>query len=370
MTAPIAIIGGNIAGLSAAYHLSRKGCPVMVFETKIWNKPCGGAVTSEFAKYLAKDLGIEFKPSSPAIPRVNFGFQTGRHVQTGQIFTIISRIDLQAQLMERLRKEHNIGIALKRITLKDHDLFTPQTVLATGYSGFTKQIIKHHWFQREHLLALKYEGKSNDICSTQAHLIVFDSRLKGYGWVFIEGQHRFNIGIGGMTRNSAIYQEFIKFTEHIRLYYNYPANIPSNNPGLGKVPVVLKPWEYPLSFFKDGIEFIGAGDVLGMAHPILAAGIEPAWQSGWLLAESYDPANHWIDTNKYRRLIQVNQQLTSRKPIDLLISKMLRNRFIPFQEEMSFFLLKLLKNRVIHRLKQYPWFAMVHDGTRKTGFRI
>jgi len=58
--------------------------------------------------------------------------------------------------------------------------------------------------------------------------------------------------------------------------------------------------------------------------PIIAAGIEPAWQSGWLLGESYDPSTHTINTTRYRHLLKKSLQLTSRKPFDIIASNMLR----------------------------------------------
>ncbi len=59
MQTAISIIGGNIAGLSTAYHLARRGFRVTVYEARIWNKPCGGAISWEFVRYLTQALRIE-----------------------------------------------------------------------------------------------------------------------------------------------------------------------------------------------------------------------------------------------------------------------------------------------------------------------
>ncbi len=369
MANPITIAGGNIAGLSAAHHLARRGCPVRVYETKIWDKPCGGAVTIEFADYLAQEFGIYLHTGKSPLPRVKFGFQNGRYVETQGLFIIASRYDLQKKLIECIGNEPGVNIQFKHLSTRDHELFSPQTVLATGFSGFTRQVLQNHWYQQEHALALKYEGVLDKDSRIDAHLIVFDSRYKGYGWVFVKEQGRYNIGVGGMTGRADLQHRFGEFVGFIEKQFHCriePLPVP---PLMWKIPMVMESWKTPVSFFRNGIEFIGAGDVLGLAHPVIGAGIEPAWQSGWLLGESYDPSSQKIDTGLYRHLLKKNQQLTSRKPIDMLVSRMLRNPSIPYKDGLSFFLLKLFKRPTIKTLKRYPWFALVHDGRRKTRFR-
>jgi len=367
MSKPVSIAGGNIAGLSAAYHLARKGCPVTVYEAKIWDKPCGGAVSLAFADYLEKVFGIHIKTADP-LPRVKFGFQNGRCVETEGLFIIMSRYDLQKKLIECIGNQPDVNIQFEQLSTKKQDLFSPQTVLATGFSGFTRQVLQDHWHRQEHALALKFEGILDKASRIGAHLIVFDSRYQGYGWVFLKGKDRYNIGIGGITKKTDLHRRFDAFVGFIEKRFNCRIEPPPVPPRIWKIPMVMDSWKAPVSFLRNRIEFIGTGDALGLAHPVIGAGIEPAWQSGWLLGESYDPSSQRIDTVKYRRLLKKNQQLTSRKPIDRFVSRMLRNPSIPYKDGLSFFLLKLFKRPTIHALKKYPWFALVHDGRRKTGF--
>jgi flavin-dependent dehydrogenase len=195
----------------------------------------------------------------------------------------------------------------------------------------------------------------------------FDSRLKGYGWVFCGNNSQFNIGIGGLIEKKIIFQKFEGFIKIVNDRFDYDIR-PAHSPDVWKIPIMLNNWNTPVSFYKNGIEFIGVGDVLGLAHPVIAAGIEPAWQSGWLLGESYDRTTHSINTAQYRHLLRKNLQLTSRKPFDILISTMLRIKCFPFKDQLSYVLMKIFHQKITDQIKKYPWFAMVHDGIKKIGF--
>ena len=369
MPQPIAIIGGNIAGLSAAYHLARKGCPVTIYESKIWDKPCGGAISIEYAYYLAKEIGIDIPDLDQYIPHIRFYFRGHRIVETDGLFITISRYNLQQQLISKLQNDPNIDIIFKHMTLKDHDLFSAQTILSTGFSGLTRQIIEKQWHNREYALALKCSGFFRKTSQKPSHLMAFDSRLKGYGWFFCGNNHYANVGIGGLIEKKIIYEKFEEFIKHINDRFGYGIRLESS-PAVWKIPITLNNWNTPVSCYKNGIEFFGTGDVLGLAHPVIAAGIEPAWQSGWLLGESYDPATHTIKTARYRHLLKKNLQLTSLKPFDIVLSHILRLNWIPFKDQQAYFLMKLFHKKIIHQIKRYPWFAMVHDGEKETGFKV
>ena len=156
----------------------------------------------------------------------------------------------------------------------------------------------------------------------------FDSHLKGYGWMFCGNSSHFNIGIGGLIEKKIIYKKFKEFIKLVNNRFGYDIRTDSP-PDAWKIPIILNNWNTPVSFYKNGVEFIGAGDVLGLAHPVIAAGIEPAWQSGWLMGESYDRATHSINVAHYRHLLKkifsspAGNRLISSSPIcsALIISR-------------------------------------------------
>ncbi|MGB9498555.1 MAG: NAD(P)-binding protein [Dissulfuribacterales bacterium] len=251
MSKHITIVGGNIAGLSAAYYLAEKGCPVTVYETKIWDKPCGGAITIEFARYLQQELDIKIKELDQPISRIRFIFLNGKYIETDGIFIIISRYRLQEQLIEKLRQKSNIEIVFKRISANDTGLFSPQTVLATGYSGFTKNIIGHEWKAREYARTLKYEGSNHTGQKKAPHLLYFDSRLKGYGWFFMGNDRSFNLGIGGLVEKKILhkkYREFINLLNDMLGYRLIPVSVPK----MWKIPIIVDNWNTPADMVIRG----------------------------------------------------------------------------------------------------------------------
>jgi flavin-dependent dehydrogenase len=62
----IIIIGGGLAGLTAALHLSKAGCSVLVIEKKSYpqHKVCGEYVSDEVLNYL-QSLGADIKSIQP-----------------------------------------------------------------------------------------------------------------------------------------------------------------------------------------------------------------------------------------------------------------------------------------------------------------
>ncbi|HMA84807.1 MAG TPA: NAD(P)/FAD-dependent oxidoreductase [Desulfosalsimonadaceae bacterium] len=365
MAPSITIIGGNIAGLSAACYLAEKGCQVTVYEAKIWDKPCGGAISREFSQYLDDHLGIRSAGADKLMRPMQCGFQKAPSILLDPIFVTISRYQLQKDLIARLKEHPNIDIVFKRISLNDRHLFTPQTVLATGFSALTRKIIRDEWHNREYALIYKARGNIDSDRPPDSHLMVFNSRIRGYGWLFIENDGRFNMGTGGLLDKPRLYKEYEKFRRNAFNIYNDSGLREKGRPVIWKIPVALHPDRNRLNFENQNTEFIGVGDVLGLAHPITAAGIEPAWQSGWLLAESYDPVCGRIDIDKYRKLLRKNLRLTSRKPIDRLAAWMLRAVKLPVHERMAYVFLRLNKQSIYKSLARYPWFAMVHDGKQQ-----
>jgi len=368
VTHPISIIGGNISGLSAAWHLAQKGCPVTVYETRLWDKPCGGGISIGFARHLSRLLNVDIPALNQSIPKIRCCFSSLRCIEIDPLFVIVSRYDLQKQLISRLTSEPNINIIFKKISPTELALLSPQTVLATGFSGFTRQIIQNHWHDREYALTLKTVGTFHTQPRQPAHLLFFDSRLKGYGWLFLKGNNQFNCGIGGLVDKKNLDARYDAFIDLLNNRFGYPLH-PEKPPSIWKIPITMDLARAPVSFFRNNIEFIGAGDALGLAHPVMAAGIEPAWQSGWLIGESYDPGTGLINTERYRNLLKKNLKMTSRSPFNALVSRALRVPGLPLKDTVAYGLMKYFNQPIARHILNNPWFALMHDGHAGTEFR-
>jgi|GEM_PF-1863267 len=372
MNHPITIIGGNIAGLSAAWHLARRGFFVTVFESRIWDKPCGGAISREFARYLETELGIVPFGADHFVPSLRFAFAGNRVFECDNFFVVISRRDLQQRLIDRLRQHPNVRIVRQRVSIDDAERFSPQTIMATGFGGFARRLFGGVWKHYTHGLIFRYDGHVPVDHRPNSHLMLFDSRIKGYGWVFLGKGDHVNVGLGGLGGTSdrnTLKRMYFDFFDRIA-GFGYDIRPADPSPSAWKIPILCRNWDHPVAFVHNGIEFIGAGDVLGLAHPIIGAGIEPAWQSGWLLGESADPASGRIDTRKYARLLEKNLRLTCRKPIDRLLTALMQSPFPPDKDSAGYLAARLITPHLIRMIRKYPWFAMVHDGRRKTGYQI
>jgi flavin-dependent dehydrogenase len=366
----ISIIGGNIAGLASAYYLSKKGYVTTIYEPKIWNKPCGGAISVEFDHFLRNELDIVLDESIVYIPRMKVGLWTGRHVDVESVFTVTTRYDLQEKLTEKLKEMPDIHFVKRQVKLTDKDIFTYQTIVATGFSGFTHKIMNRKWNYRDRAQILRFDGHIENKSHPNAHLIVLDNKMVGYGWVFLGAENHINIGVGGVGPTSFIWKRYYEFFRLLKNKYGYEINPDEVKPQGWGLPLPINKWSYPVSTLTDNVEFIGVGDALGLAHPILGAGIEPAWQSGWILGESIDKSTNSIDTSKYQKLLQKNKSLSSGRRLDHFMAHMMRNRFIPFKDKFAYIALRLFMNHMINKMRDYPWFALVNDGERKTGFSV
>lgn len=73
----VIVIGGGLAGLTAAIHLSRKGVPVKVFEKEVYpkHKVCGEYISNEILPYL-ESLEIDLLELNP--PHINELFYSTR----------------------------------------------------------------------------------------------------------------------------------------------------------------------------------------------------------------------------------------------------------------------------------------------------
>ena len=366
MPQKIAIIGGNVAGLSSAYFLAKKGFNVTVYESKIWNKPCGGAVSLEFDYYLQKVLNIFLEESDHYTDRFKVGLWNGRSMEDDGIFRIITRQDLQEKLIKRIQKEEGVTISFRHVSIKDTHLFTPQTIVATGYSRFSQEILERKWHPSEYAFTIRYDGKIKDGKFPNTNLIVLDSKRMGYGWVFIGKSNHVNIGVGALAPREYVWKKYYAFFDVIKEKYGYHINTPQIKPKCWKLPMLVNKLKYPVSHNQNGIEFIGVGDVLGLAHAISGAGIEPAWMSGWVLSESLNNDGQ-IDVDKYTQLLKVNLRKTVWRRTDQLLS-FLSRKPIPFKDSLGFLSLHIIRHRMVKMMRKYPWFAFVHNGVRETGF--
>lgn len=359
----ISILGGNISGIASAIYLQRKNpeLDINIYEPKIWNKPCGGAISVEFYEYLKHEFQITLDEDHHA-PELRTGLWSGRYVSSDSPFIVTSRYDLQNKLVT-IAKKTGIKFIEKRVSVDDKEFFTPQTIVATGYSGLTRKLMDQHWKKSDFAPIIRFDGVVKEGASyPDASLIILDNKQVGYGWLFPGSNGHINVGLGGLGAPELINKRYYLFLDLLKEKYDTIIPADKVKPEGWGLPLPISKWKYKvsntISQYPD-IEFVGVGDAIGLAHPILGAGIEPGWQSGWLLAESYNKATGLIDPVKYKKLLKVNHKVSSGRRLDKFLANSMRNRLVPGKDKVGYIALRLFMNRMIEKMRVYPWYAYV-----------
>ncbi len=358
--AEFTILGGNVSGISAALHLHEQGHEVHVYEEKIWNKPCGGAISVEFYQYLKEKWNASLEEAHRGRYMI-IGLPNGKHVKIESPFVTTTRKELQEKLITAA-KERGITVTItgKRLKLEDVEtLATPQTIVATGYSKLSHQLLGRVWDPKDVAQIVRFDGIVKNARHSDDHYIIIDNKVTGYGWLFIGDDHHLNIGIGGevasLQRDFSWLDYFYHFIEVLREKYDVHID-ETLTPRGWKLPLPINKKKYPVSNIRDGIEFIGVGDTLGMAHPILGAGIEPGWLSGMCLAASVNKDGK-IDPIKYKRLLIKNLKVTSNRRLDVFLSRMMRSS-LPYKNYFAYYALKMFTNHMIQKMRENHWYAL------------
>lgn len=373
MTSEISIIGGNVAGVSAAVYLKEKqpSLGITIYEPQVWNKPCGGAVSVEWYTYLKEKFDLTLAEAHQTA-ELRTGLWSGRFVSTDSPFVLTHRNELQEKLLEVARKQ-GVEVIERRVKQADLNLFTPQTIVAAGHSGITRTLMDQRWHKRDLAQIIRFDGVVPEVQPPDASFIILDNKQVGYGWVFVGSKGHINVGLGGLGSPKVIKERYQLFIELMRDKYGLTIPPDKVKPEGWGLPLPINKWKYKVAnTLKSvpGVEFVGVGDALGLAHPILGAGIEPGWQSGWLLAECFDPQTERVDTKRYARLLRRNHKLASGRTLDLMLARGMRSRFLLAKDRFGYVALKLFMDRMIDKMRQYPWYAYVADESgpfNKTG---
>lgn len=104
----VIVIGGGLAGLTAAIHLSKKGVPVQVFEKEVYpkHKVCGEYISREILPYL-ESLGIDLlELNPPFINELFYSTRKGNNIKANLALggLGISRYNLDNFLWEKAKE--------------------------------------------------------------------------------------------------------------------------------------------------------------------------------------------------------------------------------------------------------------------------
>lgn len=293
----VAIIGGGLAGLTAAIHLRQKGYIVTLFEKNGYpkHKVCGEFISNEVIPYWQK-LGIQLKDLQPT-------------TITNTIISIPSGKKLEADLPLG-------GFGISRFTL-DHYLSNQLiqlggTIIQTNIEEITFQ--DNHFFLKADdgqtytsLIALGCYGKRSNL---DIHL-KRDFIQKKSPWLAVKAHysgdfpndlvalHNFEGGYCGVSKveNNQINICYLVQYEVFKKYKNieeFQLNVLYQNPYLKSILLQSKMvFDKPLTISQISFEkkaqvekhLLMLGDTAGLIHPLCGNGMAMAIHSAKIASE-------------------------------------------------------------------------------------
>jgi flavin-dependent dehydrogenase len=294
---PIIIIGGGLAGLTAAIHLSKLGLQVIVIEKNEYpkHKVCGEYISNEVLPYL-NWLGLNILDLKPTnISKLEFSTTTGKTIKS----TLplggfgISRYVLDNYLYQKALAN---GCEIIQDTVDAIDFDNDQFNVTTSNNTVLKSKIVIGAFGKRSNIDLKisrnFIQKKSPWLAVKAHYVAdFPDDLVGL--------HNFKGGYCGVSKveNNVVnicyladYKTFKKF-KNITEYQN---TVLAQNPHLRAIfekSVLL--FEKPLTISqisfdkKKAVEnhILMIGDTAGLIHPLCGNGMAMAIHSAKIVSE-------------------------------------------------------------------------------------
>jgi flavin-dependent dehydrogenase len=293
----VTIVGGGLAGLTAAIHLSKIGLKVIVIEKNEYpkHKVCGEYISNEVLPYL-KWLSLDISELKPTyISKLNFSTPIGKVINCDLPLGGfgVSRFAFDAYLYKKAI-ENGCEIIQDNVDniVYENDFFNFSTlnniiisseivIGAFGKRSNIDQKLKRGFIQeKSHWLAVKahYSGKfPNDLV----------------------GLHNFEGGYCGVSKveNNAINICYLASYESFKKYKSiedFQSQIVNNNPHLKQIFDTSKMlFETPLTISqvsfdkKASVEnhILMIGDTAGLIHPLCGNGMAMAIHSAKIVSE-------------------------------------------------------------------------------------
>jgi len=296
----VLLLGGGLAGLTAALHLLKQGYTVTVFEKNNFpkHKVCGEYISNEVLPYL-KSLDLDIDILNPTyINQLSFSLVSGKTIST----TLplggfgISRYTLDYYLYQEVLKRGGSVLHEKVIDVFfDDDLFT----VTTQKSVYIAKMALGAYGKRSNLdvkMNREFIEESSPWLGVKAHYrLDFPDDLVGL--------HHFKGGYCGVSKvennlvNICYLGNYDSFKKHKDLQ-EYQDKVVSQNPNLKAIfAKALIEFDKPLvisqiSFdSKTTIEnnMLMIGDTAGLIHPLCGNGMAIAIHSAKLACEALIP---------------------------------------------------------------------------------
>ncbi|WP_026776220.1 NAD(P)/FAD-dependent oxidoreductase [Polaribacter sp. Hel_I_88] len=337
----VVIIGGGLAGLCNAIHLSKFGKSVLLIEKNSYpkHKVCGEYISNEVLPYL--DF-LEINPFDFGAVKIdNFQLSTTNNKLISAKLPLggfgISRYQLDFILSEKA-KENGVKIlqdTVLNINFKD-DIFN----IETKENSIFKSKIAIGAFGKRSLLDVKME---RSFIKKKSPYLGVKIHVKGNFQEDLVALHNFKGGYCGVSKveNDAINLCYITSFSSFKKYKNiddFQENVVFKNIFLKEMFQNSKPiFEQPLSISQISFEtkkpveknMIMCGDSAGMIHPLCGNGMSMAIQSAQIASKLI--LNYLNNENSSRKELENtyistwNKQFSWRLKSGHFIAKLFRN---------------------------------------------
>lgn len=294
----IAIIGGGLAGLTAAIHLSKQGKPVILFEKNNYpkHKVCGEFISNEVLPYF-RQLGLNIESLQPThINKTSISIQNGKSISA--ILPLggfgISRYLLDNYLYQKAI-ESDCNIIHQQVNDIDflNDSFT---IITEKGEKFKTKVVLGAFGKRSNLdvkLQRNFIQKKSPWLAVKAH-------YKGNFPDDLVELHNFDGGYCGVSKvendiiNICYLTKYESFKKHKNIS-DFQLNVLNKNP---KLNAILNNSELlfdkPLTISQISFEakkkvenqILMLGDTAGLIHPLCGNGMAMAIHSAKIASES------------------------------------------------------------------------------------
>lgn len=339
----IAIIGGGLAGLTAAIHLSKAGKSVILFEKNTYpkHKVCGEFISNEVLPYL-EEMGLNIELLQPThINRTSISINSGKSISANLPLGGfgISRYKLDNYLYEKA-KEFGCLIIHQQVNEIEYldDSFTIQT---ENNETFQAKVVLGTFGKRSNLdvkLQRNFIQKKSPWLAVKAH-------YKGKFPNDLVELHNFDGGYCGVSKveddiiNICYLTKYESFKKY-KAISDFQLNVLNKNPKLKAIFDTSELlFEKPLTISQVSFEtkkqvenhILMLGDTAGLIHPLCGNGMAMAIHSAKIASEcTLEFLNGKINRNEleinYAK--QWNFNFKSRIQMGKMLSKLLLNPFL------------------------------------------
>jgi len=299
-TKDVIIVGGGLAGLTAAIHLLKYGYTVTVFEKNHFpkHKVCGEYISNEVTPYL-KSLQLDLESLHPKhIDRLSFSLVSGKIISTALPMggLGISRFTLDYYLYQQVMER---GGCIQQETVTEVLFNDKQFKVITQNGCYYAALVFGAFGKRSNLdvkLNRRFLSKPSNWLGVKAHYTLpFDEHLVGL--------HHFKGGYCGISKvendnvNICYLGSYATFKKHKNIE-EYQEKVVAENPHLKAFfEKAVMQFENPLTISqisfasKSTVEnhMLMIGDTAGLIHPLCGNGMAMAIHSAKLACEAAIP---------------------------------------------------------------------------------